>query len=374
MKTKIDYVSFSSAIESYMSWVYTGSVLDKEKKICVMVFETKIELAVKSSNILVKQMIESETTDFEEGWSFLLDYPALKGLTETYRNLSCTYINKVEFVKTEHGVRMNLYEQPKEGYPNSFAQTQSYEYPQSTVPVEKYYKETEPILLNYGKIEGLNKWLESLVPHMKSETQMQFEKDYALINCAKVIYGYKNPCREIFQDGSAMTQPESVFLRQLTKYTKGTQEFATTTNYIVLFWGSCVAYMTKTSVRRPMYSIFKHEPYRWSVSVAGGYFEDILRRFRHLEDEITITTEKENLILRGKGIRQTMVADIQPKDIQQSLYAESKVLESCILQKSDRVHLGFVDKKSRGRQDYYVCYITGSEDSQWVSVMQIRKG
>lgn len=375
VKTRISYQNFSEAILSYMAWVYTSTVLDREKKVCLCVQPNQITIGIKASNILVNQVIEAYTEGIQTEWNILLDYKVLKDIAETYKNLMCTYIEEIEFEETQNGVEMHLYEKPKEGFPSRYSQIQTYKFPQTDFSKGKYKPLETETITNETEAKGVVKWLDSLVPKLKQDTQIQFEKEYSMVKSLKAIYAYKNPIPEIFEDGYALTYAESVFTRQLAKYTRGALRFAKTNNFFVLKWGSCIAYMTKSKVHRPMYSIFKHEPYVWTVKVQGGYFEDVLRRYHSVDEEVLLSTQEEGLMtLQAQGIKQNMVAEVSENGKDSHLFIDTRIMNEMILQKTSEINLGFVEKKSRGKSQYYMCFMTGDKEAPWVSIVQVRKG
>lgn len=374
-KVKFDYNIFSEAILSHMTYVYTTNVPDNEKKVCLKVEKNKVTVATKSSNILVRQELEAVTEGIVEEWHFVLDYLSLKKIAETYKNMFCTYISQIEFEEFENGIIMRLFERPKEGFGKNYNQTQEYKYQKERFSIEKYFGKLDEIKHEPEPIQGLGKLLDCMIPKMKNDMLLQIEGNYIMLHNVRVIYAYKNPRPDILEEGYAMTYPEGVFLRLMNKYTKSNLKIGYTDNYFVVRWGSCIAYMTKSKVRKPLKTIFKHDKFQWGMQFTGGYFEDILKRYHGTEDTVKMyIPSATEAVLNANNNRQTVVLDQGYNATEKAIYVDIKLIEDMILDKSRTITMDFIDKKSRAKVTYYLCYMAGGQDSNWITIAQIRKG
>ena len=374
-RVKFDYSIFSESVLSHMTYAYNNNVPDNEKKVCLRVENGKVVFAIKTSNILVRQELEASTEGIEEPWYFILDYMELKTIAETYKNMFCTYIQEVEFEETEHSIVMRLYEKPKEGFGSNYNQTQEYKYPKGKFSIEKYFGKLDEIKHEPEHIDGLGKMLDCMIPKTKNDMLLQIEGEYLMLHNVRVIYAYKNPNPTILQEGYALTYPEGIFLRLLNKYTRNNVKVGYSDNYFILTWGNCIAYMTKSKVRKPLKTIFKHDKFQWGMQFVGGYFEDMLKRYHNTDEDIKLVVESDTeAVLATKNNRQIAVLSNSYNAKEKSIYADVKLIEDMILDKTRTITMDFIDKKSRAKVTYYLCYMTGGQDSNWITIAQIRRG
>lgn len=364
----LSFDEFAHSVLTYMAWVFTGDILDKEKRVFFRVKNSKAEIAVKSNTILVNEQLNANINCKDE-WVFVLDYFTLKKIVETYSKMSATYIDRIHFIKDEHGVIIELDELVRDGYNFNIQQKSRFFYGQpAKINTEKLFDSTQHTALD-GEVPDFIELLDALVPKMNVDTRLQFEGNTALLRNEN-IYGYRNTNPNILKRGTAYTSQECIFLRQLFKKNKQGISYGETGNHLIILWENKIAMLTKIKIIKPLEQILKHEPFLWEMTVNGGYFFDLLRRFNK-DDDITMVIQGTNLKMKTKETEQTIPLSKATKEADgKSFVISKKALTNILLTASEEITLSFIEKKSRGRATHYLCYAT---DHAWIAVTQVRK-